>query len=142
MKSGIPVLTQKGREALKTPPADMSPLCRNILVQVDGTRSLDLILHLFRGLKGLDESLQKLSSDNFIQITRNCQDLVKSMAQQMLGLKAPTIIKKIDEMHAKYGDACWEHLDELEKLARMFYGEVVATELKIQITRLVQEAHK
>lgn len=140
--TGIPVLTHKGKEALKHAPPDLSPLCRNILVQVDGKRSLDDVLNLFRGLKGLEESMQKLFAGHFIQATRDCHDLVKSMVQQMLGPKAPTLLKKIDDMQAAYGDACWEHLDELEKTARMFYGEVVATDLKSQITRLVQESKK
>jgi hypothetical protein len=137
--SGIIVLTQKGRDALKSMSPELNAVCRNILVQIDGKKSTDDILVMFRGLKGLDESIQKLLAGGYINISRECRDLVKSLAQQMLGLKAPTFLKKIDEMHAKYGDACWTHLEELDKTARLFYGEVIANNLKTGIEKIIRE---
>jgi hypothetical protein len=97
---------------------------------------------MFRGLKGLEDSLQRLSGGNYVQIARECKDLVKGLAEQMLGAKAPTLIKKIEEIHAKYGDACWDHLDELDKTARLFYGEVVADNLKAEIAKNIRETKK
>lgn len=142
MTSGIPVLTEKGREALRSTPPDLTPICRNILVQVDGKRSVEDIQVMFRGLKGLDEAIEKLFAGNFIQVSRECKDLIKSLAQQMLGAKSPTLVKKIDELHSRYGEQCWEHLDEVEKLARMFYGEVIADQLKLEISKILREARK
>lgn len=142
MESGIPVLTQKGRDALKTAPAELSSLCRNILVQIDGKKSAEDILVMFRGLKGLDDALQRLYTGNFIQISRECKDLIKALAQHMLGPKAPTFIKKIDDIHAKYGDSCWDHLEELDKTARLFYGEDIADKLKTEIAKIVSETKK
>ena len=142
METGIPVLTQKGREALKNAPPDLSPLCRNILVQVDGKKSVEEIKKTLRGLKGLDEAVERLFAGKFIEITRECKDLIKALAEQMLGAKAPTLLKKVDEIHAKYGEHCWQHLDEVEKTARMFYGEVVATNLMTEITKILRETQK
>jgi hypothetical protein len=142
MESGIPTLTQKGREALKNAPPDLSPLCRNILIQVDGKKTIDDLHLMFRGLKGLDDSLERLFKGSFIQIAHECNDLIKALAQQMLGPKAPTLLKKVDEIHSKYGDACWEHLDELFKTARLFYGEDVADSLKTEILKIVRETQK
>jgi hypothetical protein len=142
MQSGIPVLTQKGREALKNAPPDLSPLCRNILVQVDGKKSLEDIQTTLRGLKGLGEAIQRLLGGNFMRISRECTDLIKALAQQMLGAKAPTLIKKIDDLHAKYGDHCWQHLEEVEKTARLFYGEVIANNLKTEISKILRETQK
>jgi hypothetical protein len=142
MQSGIPVLTQKGREALKNAPPDLSPLCRNILVQVDGKKSLEDIQTMLRGLKGLDEAIQRLLGGNFMRISRECTDLIKALAQQMLGAKAPTLIKKIDDLHAKYGEHCWQHLEEVEKTARLFYGEVIANNLKTEISKILRETQK
>ena len=142
MDTGILVLTQKGRDALKTAPPDMSPLCRNILVQVDGKKSAEDIHTMFRGLKGLDDAIQRLFDGRYVETSRACKDLVTSMAQRMLGPKAPTIVKKIDELHTKYGDSCWTHLDELEKTARLFYGEVVADRLKTEIAKIIRETQK
>ncbi len=142
MKQGIPVLTQKGREALRNMPRELSPVCRNILVQTDGKKSIEDIQTLFRGLKGLDEGLERLLAGGYLEISHQCIDLVKALARQMLGPKAPTLLKKIDELHAQYGDACWDHIDELNKTARMFYGEVLAEQLKTGISRLVQESKK
>ncbi len=142
MESGIPVLTQKGRDALKNSSPDLGLLCRNILIQVDGKRSLDEISTMFRGLKGLDESVQKLVSGNFVRISRECRDIITALAQQMLGPKAPTLLKKIEDLHAKYGELCWEHLDEVDKLARLFYGEVVADKLKAEIAKILRETRK
>jgi len=142
MALGILILTQKGKDALKVTAADMSPVCRNILVQVDGKKSIEDIQTMFRGLKGLDESIEKLLTGNFIQLSRECRDLVRSMAQHMLGPKAPTILKKVDDLHAKYGDNCWEHLDELERTARLFYGEVVANDLKAEIAKILRETKR
>ncbi len=142
MESGILILTQKGRDALKNAPPDLSPLCRNILVQIDGKKSVEDVQLMFRGLKGLDESLQRLFSGDFIQVSRECKDLIKSLAEQMLGSKAPTLIKKVDDMHVKYGDACWDHLEELYKTARLFYGEVVADNLKTEITKILRETKR
>lgn len=142
MESGIPTLTLKGREALKSSPPDLSPLCRNILIQVDGKKTIEDLHLMFRGLKGLEEALDRLFKGGFVQIARECNDLIKALAQQMLGQKAPTLLKKIDELHAKYGDACWEHLDELYKTARLFYGEVIADQLKTEILKIVRETQK
>ena len=142
MQQGIPVLTQKGREALRNAPPDLSPVCRNILVQTDGKKTVEDIQKLFRGLKGLDEGMERLFSGGYLEISRQCTDLVKSLVQQMLGPKAPTLLKKIDEMHAKYGDACWDHIEELNKTARMFYGEVLADNLRKEISRIVQGSRK
>lgn len=142
MEQGIPILTSKGRDALGNTGGDLSALCRNILVQVDGKKSLEDIKTMFRGLKGLDEAVQKLVAGVFIEMSRECNDLVKSMLQQMLGPKSATLITKIDELNAKYGNRCWEHADELDRLARLFYGEVVADRLKLEITKLVKETGK
>ena len=60
----------------------------------------------------------------------------------MLGPKAPTLIKKIDDMHAKYGETCWAHMEELYKTARLFYGEIVADNLKTEITKILRETGK
>jgi len=138
MQQGIPVLTQKGREALKKTSPDLSSACRNILVQTDGKKTVDDIQKMFRGLKGLDEGMERLFSGGYLEISHQCIDLVKALVQQMLGPKAPTLLKKIDELHAAYGDACWDHIDELNKTARLFYGEVLAENLKAEINRLVQ----
>jgi len=142
MEPGVPALTQKGRDALKTAPAELSTLCRNILVQVDGKKSVEDILVMFRGLKGLEDALQRLYSGNFIHISRECKDLIKALAQLMLGPKAPLFINKIDEIHAKYGDFCWDHLGELDKTARLFYGEVVADKLKTEIAKIISKTNK
>ncbi len=139
MESGIPVLTTKGRDALKNNPVELTPLCRNILIQMDGKKSLDEIKKMFRGLKGLDEAIERLITGRFIHASRGCFDQISSVANQVLGAKAPTLLKKIDELHAKYGDQCWSHIDEVDKLARMFYGEVVADQLKTEISRILQE---
>lgn len=142
METGILVLTQKGREALKEPPAELSPLCRNILVQVDGKKSLEDIHTTLRGLKGLEEGVRRLFDGKFVELSRECKDLIKILAQKMLGAKAPTLLKKIDELDAKYGPACWDHIDEVEKTARLFYGEVIANDLKAEIVKILRETHK
>ena len=142
MESGILVLTRKGQVALKTPPPELSPLCRNILVQVDGKKSVVDITTMFRGLKGLEETIQRLFDGNFIQVSREYRDIVKSLAYQILGPKAPALIKKIDDMHAKYGDVCWDHIDELDRTARLFFGEVIADKLKAEIAKIINETKK
>lgn len=142
MESGILVLTQKGRVAIKTPPPELGALCRNILVQIDGKKSVLEINTMFRGLKGLDETIQKLLDGNYIQVSRECQDLMKNLVRQILGPKSPAIIMKIDDMLARYGNTCWEHLDELDKTARLFYGEVVAEKLKFEIARIISETRQ
>jgi hypothetical protein len=142
MEWGIPKLTQKGRDAVKNMPPELTARCRNILVQVDGTRSLDDIRTTLKGLDGIEEAIEKLAAGKYIEVSRECIDMVKALAEQILGPKAPTLLKKIDELHAKHGDACWEHLDEVNKTARLFYGEVVAEKLRTEISRLISEAKK
>ncbi len=137
MQWGIPVLTSKGREAMEHPVPELTARCRNVLVQVDGKKTVEDIHRSLEGLEGIEESLEKLVSGEYIDIRRDCKDLVKALAERMLGIKAQTLIKKVDEMHARYGDDCWEHLDELDKTARLFYGEVVAEDIKNQILQLV-----
>jgi hypothetical protein len=139
MASGIPILTKKGREAVAGKAACTTARCRSILVQVDGKRTLDEIRALLRGLDGLEESINTLVKDEFITVARDCKDIVNGIAQKILGAKSPTIIRKIDEMHVKYGDACWDHLDELDKAARLFYGEVLARNLREEIDKIVAE---
>lgn len=136
--AGIPVLTQKGKEALKNMPPDLSAFCRNVLVQVDGKRSLDDIRSVFKGLETLEESIQKLVTGGYVNVSQDCKDIVKSLILQSLGPKSPTLLKKLDELHAKYGDQCWDHIEELDKVARLFYGEVVAQNLKADIGKIIQ----
>ena len=142
MASGIPVLTNKGREAVAGKTACTTARCRSILVQVDGKRSLDDIRSLLRGLDGLEDSINTLLKDDFISVARDCKDAVMNIAQQVLGAKSPTITRKIDELHAKYGEACWDHLDELDKAARLFYGEVLATSLRKEIEKVLADHRK
>ena len=139
---GIPVLTPKGRAAVKTAAAEVSPVCRNILIQIDGKKSIADLKTMFRGLKNLDEAIQRLFDGGFVAVTRECKDLITALAEQMLGVKAQTLIKKIDELHARYGEHCWEHLDEVDKLARLFYGEDVAQQLKQEIGKILRETSK
>jgi hypothetical protein len=142
MEWGIPKLTQKGRDAVKNMPPELTARCRNILVQVDGSRSLDDIRTALKGLDGIEEAIAKLTAGTYIEVSRECIDMVKALAEQLLGPKAPTLLKKIDDLHAKHGDACWDHLEEVDKTARLFYGEVVADKLKTEIARLVRQAKK
>lgn len=143
MAPGIPVLTEKGREALKGLHSDVTARCRSVLVQVNGKRSLEDIRSMLRGLEGLEEAIAKLLNEGYLTSTRSCKDLVKDIALKQLGTaKAATIIRKIDELHAKYGEACWDHLDELDKAARLFYGETIAENLRNDIVKVVREAAK
>lgn len=142
MRSGILVLTSTGRKALQQLPPDLSATCRNILVQIDGKRSSDDIHAVLKGLAGLDEAIDRLAKGGYIEVSLDCRNIVRNLLEQTLGTKAPTLIKKLDEMHTKYGDQCWEHLDELDKVARMFYGEVVAQNLKTDISRIIQGTRK
>jgi hypothetical protein len=41
--------------------------------------------------------------------------LVMALAQQVLGPESPTLIKKIEEIRAKYSEHCWDHMDELNQ---------------------------
>jgi len=138
MADGIPILTDKGREAVKNPQASMTARCRSILVQIDGKRSLTNIRTSLRGLEGLEESISKLLTDGYMTVSLECRDLVKDVVTRLLGAKAPTLLRKIDDLHAKFGDNCWDHLDEIEKAARLFYGEVIANQLKAEISNVIQ----
>ncbi len=142
MEQGIPVRTTKGRDALKNNPADLPLLCRNILIQIDGKNSLDDIKATFRGLKGLDEAIEKLFAGRYIHAGTDCHELVKALARKLLGTNSPTLIKKIDELHAKYGEQCWSHLDEIDKHARLFYGQVIADQLKAEISKILEKTRK
>ena len=141
MTSGIPVITEKGRQALKNPRTSLTARCRSVLLQVDGKRSLNDVRIMLRGLDGLDEAISKLMGDGYLTTTLSRKDLVKDIVLEQLGsVKAATILRKIDELHAKYGDGCWDHLDELDKAARLFYGETVALNLRADIVKVVSEA--
>lgn len=137
MKHGIPALTQKGRDAIKSMPPDLTARCRNVLVQVDGKRSIKEIFNALKGLDGLEDAFQKLLAHQYVQMSTDCKILVTALAQEVLGPKAPALIKKIEEIQAKYGEHCWDHMDELNKTARLFYGEVVADKLEAEIKKIV-----
>jgi len=138
MATGTPILTEKGREALKNPQTGLTTRCRSVLVQVDGRRSLDEVRNSLRGLDGLEEAIKKLTDDGYVKLAQDCRDIIKDAAIKILGAKSPTINRKIDELHAKYGDGCWTHLDELEKAARLFYGADLADSLKQEFVRILK----
>jgi len=140
--TGVPVLTNKGRDALKTMPLDLSARHRSILVLVDGKRSLDDISTALRKLEGLEEGIARLISDGYVQVEQSCKDVIKQIAERSLGVKSPAITRKLDELHAKYGDACWQHLDELDKAARLFLGADLADKLKADIQKVLNEVKK
>lgn len=142
MESGIPILTQKGEQAVKNLASGITARCRNVLVQVDGKRSLDDIRSILRGLEGVEESISRLLNDGYVELSFDCKDIVRGLVSRLLGVKAPTLLKKIDDMHAKYGDGCWERLDELDKTARLLYGEIVAEQLKTEIAKVLQKTRK
>lgn len=142
MAAGIPVLTPKGREALKQMTADLTARCRSVLVQVDGKRSLDNIRSQLKGLDGLDDSIKKLVAEKYIELDRDCKGAVMEIAERVLGTKSPSITRKLEEMHSKYGEACWDHLGELDKAARLFYGEGLATQLRTEIEKVLADMKK
>jgi hypothetical protein len=142
MATGTPILTDKGRDAAKNPQATVTARCRSVLVQIDGTKSLDAIRNNLRGLEGLEEAIKKLTDEGFLKLAQDCRDIIKDAAVRILGAKSPTINRKIDELHTKYGDSCWNHLDELDKAARLFYGSVLADELKKEFSKIIQTNRK
>lgn len=143
MESGIPILTERGIEAVHNLQSGISAKCRNVLVQIDGERSFDDIRAILKGLDGLEDAISTLVNEKYVALARDCKDLIKGVATKLVGAKAPMLLKKMDEMHAKYGDAaCWEHIGELDKTARLFYGEVVADTLKHEITKILHEMKK
>lgn len=142
MTSGTPIITEKGREAVKNPQSSLTARCRSVLVQIDGKRSLDEVRNSLRGLEGLEEAIKKLTDEGYVNLARDCRDVIKDAAVRILGAKSPTINRKIDELHTKYGDGCWTHLDELDKAARLFYGSVLADNLKQEFVRILKEHGK
>lgn len=142
MATGPPILTEKGREAVKNPQSSLTARCRSVLVQIDGKRSLDEVRNSLRGLDGLEEAIKKLTDEGYVNLARDCRDIIKDAAVRILGAKSPTIVRKVDELHAKYGDACWSHIDELDKAARLFYGSVLADNLKQEFVRILKEHGK
>ena len=142
MASGTPILTDKGREAIKNPQAGLTARCRSVLVQIDGKRSLDEVRNSLRGLDGLEDAITKLTEEGYVKLSQDCRDIIKDAAMRILGAKSPTIIRKIDELHTRYGDGCWNHLDELDKAARLFYGADIAENLKQEFVRILQKYGK
>ncbi|MEK6743238.1 MAG: hypothetical protein AABZ15_06500 [Nitrospirota bacterium] len=142
MASGTPILTEKGREAVKTPQVNLTARCRSVLVQIDGKRSLDEVRNSLRGLEGLEEAIKKLTDEGYVNLAQDCRDIIKDAALKILGAKSPTINRKIDELHTRYGDGCWTHLDELDKAARLFYGADVAENLKQEFVRILKKYGK
>lgn len=142
MASGTPILTEKGREALKNPQSSLTTRCRSVLVQIDGKRSLDEVRNSLRGLDGLEDAIKKLTDDGYVNLAQDCRDIIKDAAVRILGAKSPTINRKIDELHTKYGDGCWTHLDELDKAARLFYGSVLADNLKQEFSSILKKYGK
>ena len=138
MATGTPILTEKGREAAKNPQTGLTARCRSVLVQIDGKRSLDEIRSILRGLDGLEEAITKLTDEGYVKLAQDCRDIIKDAAIKILGAKSPTINRKIDELHGKYGDGCWTHLDELDKAARLFYGADLAENLKQEFVRILK----
>ena len=142
MATGTPLLTDKGRDAIKNPQTSLTARCRSVLVQIDGVKKLDEIRSNLQGLEGLEESITKLINDGYVKLTQDCRDIIKDSALKILGAKSPTINRKIDELHAKYGEACWTHLDELDKAARLFYGANLADNLMKEFSRILKEHGK
>jgi hypothetical protein len=142
MASGTPLLTNKGRDEVKTPGTSLTARCRSVLVQIDGKRSIDEVRGILRGLDGLEEAIKRLIDEGYVNLSQDCRDIIKDAAVRILGAKSPTINRKIDELHAKYGDGCWSHLDELDKAARLFYGADVAENLKQEFVRILQKYGK
>lgn len=142
MATGTPLLTDKGREAIQNPQTSLTARCRSVLVQIDGVKKLDEIRANLRGLEGLEESITKLMNEGYVKLTQDCRDIIKDSAFKILGAKSPTISRKIDELYAKYGDACWTHLEELDKAARLFYGADLAANLMKEFARILKEHGK
>jgi hypothetical protein len=142
MASGTPLLTDKGREAVKNPQAALTARCRSVLVHIDGVKKIDEVRGILRGLDGLEEAIAKLTNEGYVMLAQDCREIIKDAALKILGAKSPTINRKIDELHAKYGDGCWTRLGELDKAARLFYGADLAENLKKEFIRILKEQGK
>jgi len=127
---------------MRNAPIEMTTRCRSVLVQIDGVKKLDEIRANLRGLEGLEESITKLVNEGYVKLSQDCRDIIKDTAVTILGAKSPTINRKIDELHAKYGDGCWTHLGELDKAARLFYGADLADRLMNEFARILKEQGK
>ncbi len=77
--------------------------------------------------------------DFYDQFPRERVEMVKSMVQHMLGPKSDRLIMKIDELHAQYGERCCDRIEELDEVAQIFYGKLVAKNLIAEIDRIVRE---
>ena len=77
--------------------------------------------------------------DFYDQLPSERVELVKSMVQRMLGPKSDRLIMKIDELHAQYGERCCDRIEELDEIAQIFYGKLVAKNLITEIDRIVRE---
>ena len=77
--------------------------------------------------------------DFYDQSPRERVKLVKSMVQRMLGPKSDRLIMKIDELHSQYGERCCDRIEELDEIAQIFYGKLVAKNLLTEIDRIVRE---
>ena len=131
----VPRLTEKGDRARKRPPeASMPVRARNIMVLVDGRKSVEDIREALRGLEGVEEAFRWLLEEGYVTLAGGTgQSVAESLIQALLGRlgeQAAPLCRKVREILKREGTLGPEHLEELDHLARTMYGFKVATELK------------
>jgi hypothetical protein len=104
------------------------------LPEMERTLQTEATMNLFadRVYEGLS------TADVQKRVSRERIELVKFMVHKMLGPKSSRFIMKIDELHDRYGERCCDRIEELDEVAQIFYGKLVAKNLREEIARIVQ----
>lgn len=128
--TGIPVLTSKGKGAIRTAPRNLSQKCVYSLVSVDGRRDFDELRVKLRFVTDFDHIFLALLQGGFIEITFSNKVALKNIVKKRLGAHdAVLFLEQINHLFEEHGEYLVNNLEKLEHMVSLYCDKAVANDL-------------
>ncbi|MBI1864517.1 MAG: hypothetical protein HYR98_02075 [Nitrospirae bacterium] len=127
----VPRRTEAGEAAMEDRAAALSLVARNLLVVVDGRKTVRDLLYMFRGREGVESALEDLFERGYIAGgvggPAEASDETRRLAEHArshLGVKSAPFVKRLNDLVSRDGSLTNDGFKELISWARTMYGSI------------------
>jgi hypothetical protein len=135
--------TEKGEEEIRSRTYGLSLDARRILICVDGKSSIPKILEKSLGLANVEQSLESLASQGYVQIDEtetitNIKNELIIIARQVLGADAEKIVGKIKNSLSTR-ESLQATVHNCQKIVRLAIDQKKAEELRNKCSEILSQ---
>lgn len=125
----VPRRTEAGEAAIEDRATTLALVARNILVAVDGRKTVRDLLNMFRGREGVESALENLFERGYIAGGLGGPAAVSDEARRLaehartrFGVKSAPFVKRLNDLVNRDGSLTDDGFKELVSWARTMYG--------------------